>query len=103
MMEQIEKRSFTFRNTKTRVEPATLGNQAGLFGAAYLPLPHAETHRRGLGRLVLLKPTAAMAPKGTKGPIHVHHCVSYYLDYLRTVFCPQLRVHHSPRKKKRVE
>ncbi|MBK7929915.1 MAG: ROK family protein [Bryobacterales bacterium] len=37
MMEQIERRSFTFRNTKTRVEPATLGNQAGLFGAAYLP------------------------------------------------------------------
>ena len=37
MMAEIETRSFTFRNTKTRVEPATLGNQAGLYGAAYLP------------------------------------------------------------------
>ena len=37
MMAEIRSRSFTFRNTVTRVEPATLGNQAGLFGAAYLP------------------------------------------------------------------
>ena len=37
MMEEIRKRSFTFRNTDTRVERATLGNQAGLIGAAYLP------------------------------------------------------------------
>lgn len=37
MMAEIQKRSFTFRNTKTRVEKATLGNEAGLFGAAYLP------------------------------------------------------------------
>ena len=38
MMTEIEKRSFTFRNAKTVVTKATLGNQAGLFGAAYLPL-----------------------------------------------------------------
>jgi glucokinase len=38
MMAEIEKRSFTFRNAKTIVGKATLGNQAGLFGAAYLPL-----------------------------------------------------------------
>jgi glucokinase len=38
MMAEVERRSFTFRKTKTRVEKATLGNQAGLFGAAYLPL-----------------------------------------------------------------
>jgi len=38
MMREIERRSFTFRNAKTRVEKAILGNQAGLFGAAYLPL-----------------------------------------------------------------
>ncbi|HYI95615.1 MAG TPA: ROK family protein [Bryobacteraceae bacterium] len=38
MMAEIEKRSFTFRNAKTVVTKATLGNQAGLFGAAYLPL-----------------------------------------------------------------
>jgi len=37
MMGEVETRSFTFRNTRTRIEPATLGNQAGLFGAAYLP------------------------------------------------------------------
>jgi glucokinase len=38
MMTEIEKRSFTYRNTKTRVEKASLGKEAGLFGAAYLPL-----------------------------------------------------------------
>ena len=37
MMAEIQKRSFTFRNTKTRVEKATLGNEAGLYGAACLP------------------------------------------------------------------
>lgn len=33
----VEKRSFTYRNTKTRIEKATLGNEAGLYGAAHLP------------------------------------------------------------------
>ena len=37
MMKVIEQRSFTFRHTQTRVEKAILGNQAGLYGAAYLP------------------------------------------------------------------
>lgn len=37
MIEQVSRRSFTYRNTKTRIEKAKLGNQAGLFGAAYLP------------------------------------------------------------------
>ncbi len=37
MLEEIRKRSFTFRHTNTRVEQATLGNEAGIFGAAYLP------------------------------------------------------------------
>jgi glucokinase len=37
MLEQVERRSFTYRNTKTRIEKAKLGNKAGLFGAAYLP------------------------------------------------------------------
>ncbi len=40
MLGQIQRRSFTFRNTKTRIEKATLGNEAGLFGAAYLPFLH---------------------------------------------------------------
>jgi glucokinase len=37
MFSEVEKRSFTFRNTRTRIEKATLGNEAGLYGAAYLP------------------------------------------------------------------
>ena len=39
MMQTLEERSFTYRATKseTRVEKATLGNEAGLYGAAYLP------------------------------------------------------------------
>ena len=38
MMSEIKRRSFTFRNTETKIEKATLGNEAGLFGAAYLGL-----------------------------------------------------------------
>jgi len=37
MMAEIERRSFTYRHSPTRVERATLGNEAGLYGAAYLP------------------------------------------------------------------
>ena len=39
MMRTVEQRSFTWRATKaeTRIERATLGNEAGLYGAAYLP------------------------------------------------------------------
>ena len=36
MFDEVRRRSFTFRNTKTRIEKAILGNEAGLFGAAYL-------------------------------------------------------------------
>lgn len=42
MFEEVRRRSFTFRNTETRIEPAQLGNLAGLYGAAYLPLLEAE-------------------------------------------------------------
>jgi glucokinase len=45
MMREIERRSFTFRHAKTRVEKAILGNQAGLFGAAYLPLLRQALNR----------------------------------------------------------
>ncbi len=41
MFREVEKRSFTYRNSKTRIEKATLGNEAGLFGAAYLPFQEA--------------------------------------------------------------
>jgi glucokinase len=39
MMRTVEQRSFTYRATKsdTRIAQATLGNEAGLYGAAYLP------------------------------------------------------------------
>jgi glucokinase len=37
MFEEVRKRSYAFRHSNTRIERATLGNQAGLFGAAYLP------------------------------------------------------------------
>jgi len=37
MMDVIRQRSFTFRASETRIEKATLGNEAGLYGAAYLP------------------------------------------------------------------
>jgi glucokinase len=37
MFAQVKLRSFAFRNTNTRIEKATLGNEAGLYGAAYLP------------------------------------------------------------------
>lgn len=37
MIETIQRRSYTYRVSKTRIEKATLGNEAGLYGAAYLP------------------------------------------------------------------
>jgi glucokinase len=37
MFEVIKRRSLTFRRTETRIEKATLGGDAGLYGAAYLP------------------------------------------------------------------
>jgi glucokinase len=39
MLRTVERRSFTYRATKseTRIVMATLGNEAGLYGAAYLP------------------------------------------------------------------
>jgi len=38
MFDECKRRSFVFRNTETRIEKATLGNAAGLYGAAYLPI-----------------------------------------------------------------
>jgi glucokinase len=46
MFAEARKRSFTFRSTETRIEKALLGNEAGLFGAAYLPFLEAETPAR---------------------------------------------------------
>jgi glucokinase len=41
MFSEVKKRSFTYARTGTRIEKAALGADAGLFGAAYLPLQHA--------------------------------------------------------------
>jgi len=38
MFEETRSRSFTFRNSDTKIVKATLGNEAGLYGAAYLPV-----------------------------------------------------------------
>ncbi len=37
MLAEVERRSFTYRTAPTRIEKARLGNEAGLYGAAYLP------------------------------------------------------------------
>ena len=37
MLAEVERRSFTYRATSPRIEAAKLGNEAGLYGAAYLP------------------------------------------------------------------
>jgi glucokinase len=37
MIAEVERRSFTYRHSPTRIEKATLGNEAGLYGAAFLP------------------------------------------------------------------
>lgn len=37
MLRVVEQRSFTYRSTRPKIEKATLGNEAGLYGAAYLP------------------------------------------------------------------
>ncbi|HYA17801.1 MAG TPA: ROK family protein [Bryobacteraceae bacterium] len=36
MIEETRRRSFTFRASQTRIEKAQLGNEAGLYGSAYL-------------------------------------------------------------------
>jgi glucokinase len=38
MIRELSRRSFTYRNHPPRIERAKLGSDAGLYGAAYLPL-----------------------------------------------------------------
>jgi len=42
MLAEVRKRSFTFARTGTRIEKALLGADAGLLGAAYLPLQQTQ-------------------------------------------------------------
>lgn len=37
MLGEVERRSFAYRKTNTRIDRAVLGNEAGLIGASYLP------------------------------------------------------------------
>lgn len=37
LLEEVTRRSFTYRTSSPRIAPAQLGDQAGLYGAAYLP------------------------------------------------------------------
>jgi glucokinase len=52
MLATVERRSFTYRATKgeTRIEQATLGNEAGLYGAAFLPWAESGTRNGSAGR-----------------------------------------------------
>ncbi len=43
MLAETRRRSFAFRTTDTRIERAQLGNQAGIFGAAFLPFSENES------------------------------------------------------------
>jgi glucokinase len=42
MMETVKRRSYTFRAAKTDIKQAILGNEAGLYGACYLPWSEPE-------------------------------------------------------------
>ena len=42
MFSEVERRSVIFTQTKPQIAPAALGNEAGLYGAAYLPLLLAD-------------------------------------------------------------
>ncbi|HVN04014.1 MAG TPA: ROK family protein [Bryobacteraceae bacterium] len=46
MLDEARRRSFAFRTTATRIEKATLGNEAGLYGAACLPWVEAPMGER---------------------------------------------------------
>ncbi|HUQ92552.1 MAG TPA: ROK family protein [Bryobacteraceae bacterium] len=46
LIEEVQWRSFTYRNTNTRIEKAVLGYDAGLYGAAYLPMLAQQDARK---------------------------------------------------------
>jgi glucokinase len=41
MFAEVERRSYTYRKVPTRIEKATLGNESGMYGAAYMPFMKA--------------------------------------------------------------
>lgn len=42
MFAEVKRRSYTYSRTNTRIEKATLGSDAGLYGAAYLPFQYGN-------------------------------------------------------------
>jgi len=42
MLAEVKRRSYTYSRTETRIERATLGSEAGLYGAAYLPFQQRD-------------------------------------------------------------
>ena len=42
MLAEVKRRSYTYSRTATKIEKATLGGDAGLFGAAYLPFQYEQ-------------------------------------------------------------
>jgi predicted NBD/HSP70 family sugar kinase len=42
MLAEVKRRSYTYSRTETRIEKATLGSDAGLYGAAYLPFQQGK-------------------------------------------------------------
>lgn len=50
MFAEVNKRSFTFARTGTRIEKAILCSEAGLYGAAYLPFQHQPSIQIAAGR-----------------------------------------------------
>ncbi len=49
MMEEVRRRSFIFHEGSTRIERSVLKGDAGLCGAAYLPLEAVRTREQGIG------------------------------------------------------
>ncbi len=45
MLAEVTSRSFVFSRTRTRIEKALLGSDAGLYGAAYLPFQREAAYR----------------------------------------------------------
>jgi glucokinase len=48
MFREVKFRSFTYRNSQTRIEKAILGSEAGLYGSAYLPFQAFDSESRSI-------------------------------------------------------
>lgn len=48
MFAEVKRRSYTYSRTQTRIEKGTLGGDAGLYGAAYLPFQQGTASSHGI-------------------------------------------------------